>query len=179
MINLLPSQQKKEIKEIKIRNLIFIWEFFLICFLIFISFSILIVRIFVWSEIDIAKIDLAEREKEIALFEYFEKKAESFNSLVSEIYSFYQTQRKFTTILEEISQTIPQGIVLYNLKFSIPGKKQDPLSVFLSGFAPNRELLLSFKENLENRQNFFEIYFPLEGWISQENINFTVQFKIK
>jgi len=179
MINLLPKEQKLEISILRQFILISIWEFLIASFLISLILIFLLVKIPIQEEIKVTQISLAEKEKELSLNKELEKKIENFNLSLSQIYSFYQNQIIFSEVLEKIIQTIPQGIYLTNLNISLSEKKGEPLNVSLSGFSPNRDLLLSFKENLEKEVSFSEIFFPIETWTKKENINFSLTFKIK
>lgn len=177
MINLLPPQQKIEIQNKRKFTLLLIWEFLIFLFFISLILILLLVKIYIEKEIIEREIILAEKEKAIKLNEALEKKIEAFNLSLTKIHRFYQEQKNFTKILEKIFETLPSGIYLTNINFAAPEK--EPILVFLSGFSPNRETLLSFKKNLEHRPDFFEVYFPIESWIIPENINFTITFKLK
>lgn len=179
MINLLPPQQKKEIEQRRYRNIIFHLEILFLLFLISFIFVIFTVKNLIESEVNILKIKAEAKEKEMVLYEPLEKKVKDFNALISDIYSFYQNQQNFTEIIKEISETIPTGTYLKRLNFSISEDKKEPILALLSGFAQNRNLLLLFRQKLQEKENFFDIYFPIEGWLAQENINFSAQFKIK
>jgi len=87
--------------------------------------------------------------------------------------TFYQGQLDLTSILGKISQTLPQEIYLTALNFN-PQTSQ----FSLTGFSPNREILLQLKENLEKTEGFKEVYFSPACWISATDINFAVNFKI-
>lgn len=175
MINLLPKEQKSEISVLRKLVLISIWEILIICFFVSLILIFLLVKVFIESEIKVNEILAKEKEKEISSNRALEEKIENFNLSLSQIYSFYQDQTIFSEILDQIFQKIPEGIYLTNLNISLQEKTLD---VSLTGFSPSRELLLSFKENLEKDKKFSNIDFPLETWTKRENISFIVTFKI-
>ena len=90
--------------------------------------------------------------------------------------SFYEKQVNLTEILEEISSALPAEIYLTNLSITT---QDEELNCVLSGFAPTRERLLDFKDNLEKEVRFEEILFPPSNWEKRTDINFTVSFKVK
>ncbi len=85
-----------------------------------------------------------------------------------------------TQVLEKISKLLPSGTYLTNFNLNLPPKKEEFWAqISLSGFSESREVLLSFKENLEKEAEFAEVYFPPENWVKPSDINFTVTFKLK
>lgn len=175
MINLLPSEQKEELKQeenFKIVLILGILFLSLLFSLILILFSI---KTSILGEFEVQKIYLEEREKELksAEIQELEEKIKELNQSLLELDSFYQGEIGLTGILEKISKTIPKNTYLTNINFN---------SVFsqfsLSGFCLNRETLLELKKNLE-KEKFKEIYFPPTNWVTPNDINFSVTFKIK
>jgi len=178
MINLLPPEQKRELLLREKQNLILILGILFLSFLLSLSLILLAIKISFSGNLEIQKVTLEEREKEVSSYRELGEKIENSNQALSNLNSFYQSQLNLTQILEKISGLLPSGTYLTNLNFN-PFEKEKEIQVSLSGFCQNRETLLSFKENLENEGSFSEIYFSPENWIKPTDINFSVTFKIK
>ena len=178
MINLLPSAEKKELLLRERQSLILILGILFLSFLISLSLILLSIKISLSGDLEIQKMTLKDKEKEISFNQELEEKIKNSNRVLSNLDSFYQSQFNLTQILEKISGLLPSGTYLTNLNLN-PLQTEKGIQVSLSGFCPNREILLSFKENLEREGSFSEIYFPPENWLKPIDINFNVTFKIK
>ncbi|MDD2696560.1 MAG: PilN domain-containing protein [Candidatus Pacebacteria bacterium] len=152
--------------------------------LILLCFSLILysINIFISGETKAQKILYQEREKEFQTpqMQTLQKNLTTFNLTLSQLDSFYGSQFSATEDLEEISETIPSGIYLTNLSISPPKSGKEKLTeCTLAGFSTTREILLKFKENLEGQGRFEAISFPPVSWVKQNDINFTVNFRIK
>ena len=178
MINLLPPQEKDVIlMEAKKKIAI------IICFLILFFFACLIlisisIKIYLQVHIESEKSFLAENEKEFFQSESqnLQERIKSANVLIKELNSFYGQKIYFSEIAERISKTLPSNFYLKDFSMILSGEKE--INVSLSGFAPLREDLFKFKENLEAEEDFKNISFPPANWIKAQNIDFYVTFKI-
>ena len=178
MINLLPPKQKGELLLREQQSLILILGILFLSFLLSLSLILLSIKISISGDLEIQKITLEERGKEVSFNRELEEKIKNSNQLLSDLNSFYQSQSNLTQILEKISGFLPSGTYLTNLNLN-PLQKEKGIQISLSGFCQSRELLFSFKENLEKEGSFSEIYFPPENWLKPIDINFNVTFKIK
>jgi hypothetical protein len=179
MINLLPPREREVIlMEAKKKIAI------IICFLVLFFFACLIlisvsIKIYLQGYIESEKSFLAQSEKEFSQSESqnLQKKIKSINSLIEELNSFYSQKIYFSEIAERISKTLPKNFYLTNFNLVLSEEKE--INVSLSGFAPLREDLFKFKENLEVEEDFKDISFPPANWVKAQNIDFYVTFKIK
>jgi len=176
MINLLPPQQKEELLEEERLKLVLTWGIIILAFLVSLSLILILIKIFLSADLEIQKTYFEQRKKKLEspVIQEVEAKIKNYNLALSKLESFYQGQLDLTSILEKISQTLPEGIYLTTLSFN-PQTSQ----ISLSGFSPSREKLLQFKENLEKTEGLKEIYFPASNWIPATDIDFLVNFKIK
>lgn len=192
MINLLPKEDKKTLlveKNKKITVILcFLLLFFIIC-LILILFSI---KTYISGRIDAKNIFLAESEKQLFQSETreLEDKIKMANNSFGRLDSFYSKNIYFSEVLEKVSAIFPEYFYVTNLSMKLDIKEvndglnnpesiiktERSVSVSLSGFAPTREELRLFKENLE--KSFENILFPYSNWLDKENINFYVTFNI-
>jgi len=176
MINLLPPQQKEELREEEKLRLILILEIVILAFLISLTLILSSIRTNILSQVQIQKIFLEQREKEFksTKFQELEKRIGDYNSILSELDSFYDRNLNLTEILEKTSKTLPAGTYLTTFNFNLLTSQ-----ISLSGFCPNREILFEFKKNLEQEEKFEKVYFPPSNWVIPTDINFSASFQIK
>lgn len=176
MINLLPLQQKEELNQEEKLKLILILGIVISAFLISLTLILFSIKITILGQVQIQKISLEQREKEFksAQIQELEKRIGDYNSILSALDSFYDQNLNLTEILEKTSKTLPAGTYLTTFNFN-----PTTLEISLSGFCPNREILLEFKENLEKEEKFEKVYFPPANWVNPTDINFSVILNIK
>jgi len=182
MINLLPPKNKKELLGEENWKIIMILGINIL--VIFVCFSLILyaINIFISGEINSQKIIYEQREKEFKIpqTQALQQNLITFNDILFQLDSFYQSRFKATEIFEEISETIPSEIYLTNLSINASKiGKEKTIGYTLAGFSPSREILLKFKENLEKKETFEEVYFPPVNWVKPTDINFQVTFKTK
>ena len=175
MINLLPYQQKAELRAEEEKRLIIILGAGVLVWLICLLLILFSVQIYSQGQLSSQNSILTEAAKKLNTSEVkdFQQKINSANALFLQLDAFYK-KPKLTGIIKEISQTIPSGISLTNISF-LSG---DTTQVSLNGSAETREQLLNFKERLESQSNFKDINFPASNWITPSNINFSATLKL-
>ncbi len=178
MINLLPPEQKKEISLRERYNLIFILGIVSLSFLFSLSLILLSVKYSLSGDLKCQKTYLKQIDKELSIQNNLRERIKNYNQLLPKLNSFYHNQPHITEVLEEISALVPPETYLTNLNIR-PANKGKVFLVSLSGFCPDRETLLSFKEALGREGRFYDVYFPPVDWIKPENISFNAGFKIK
>ena len=178
MINLLPSQEKEELKKEEQFKVILILGIVAIASLISFSLVLASINIFLSGEVESQKIIYVQREKELKNPEIqtFQANLTDFNKKISQLNYFYQNQVEFTKILEKISGTIPPEISALSLSLSLEEKT---IKCSLSGFSPDREILIQFRDTLEKEEGFTEVYIPPASWTKPKDISFTVNFNIE
>ena len=181
MINLLPSSEKEVIKQEKINRLIIILGSLILLVLFFLCLLLLSIKIYTSGQVEAQKI-LVAQEKELARNSNIlnlEKEYETVNQNFKRLDSFYYNQPDLTLLFEDISKTLPHGLHLTRFSLTPFSEKDYEFHISISGYAPNREILLNFKKNLEARGKFGEIYFPASNWLEPADINFSATFNTK
>lgn len=184
MINLLPSEEKKNLIGEENWKLTIILGILILASLICFSLILFSIKIFISGEIGVQKtfLNLEEKEFKNSQIQTIEKKIIISNEKLSRLDYFYKNQVNLTEILEKISGTLPPETHLISLGFNplVDSKEEKYLAqISLSGFSSTREVLLRFKENLEKEEGFSEINFRPADWLEKTNINFLVIFKAK
>ncbi|MFH1509806.1 MAG: hypothetical protein ABID67_01490 [Candidatus Nealsonbacteria bacterium] len=181
MINLLPPEAKKDLKERENWKLYLTLSF--LVFVFFVSFSLILlsVKIFISGELESQRILLeqGERELESPQRHNLQTNLVNFNNSFLQIDKFYKEQFSSADVLIQLSLIVPEGINFTNLSISRAGKELNEISFSISGFSPDRDTLLIFKEKLEEEENFKEINFPPSNWVKPIDVNFNINFKIK
>ena len=177
MINLLPPQEREDLKKEEQYKIVLILGMIVFVCLIYFSLILYSINIFLFGEAESQKIVYTQREKELKnpQIQAFQTNLAEFNKKVSQLNSFYQNQISFTGMLGKISATIPPEISLISLSLSLEEKA---VKCSFSGFSPDRETLVKFKDILEKEEGFTEIYFPPTCWTKPKDINFTINFNI-
>jgi len=172
MINLLPQQWQDKLKAEEVFKEVAILGIVAVVSSLVFALSLWLVLIFYSNNLKYVKISLAGKEQEMAIFniESAEKEIVSSRDLVSKLNAFYKKQAKITDIFLKTAGALPQGVTLSGFGYSMG-------NVDLAGFAPNRDLLVAFKVNLEKQPGFKKVVFPSENWLTSQNINFTATLK--
>ncbi len=175
MINLLPPEQKEELRQEENFKIILILG--ILCFSLLVSSALILfsIKTSILGMLEVQKIYLEEKEKELksAEIQELEEKIKELNQSLLKLDSFYQEEIGLAGILEKFSKTLPKNTYLTNINFNSVSSQFS-----LSGFCPNRETLLQFKKNLEKEEKLKEVYFPPTNWVSPTDINFSITFKI-
>jgi len=174
MINLLPLEQKEELKREEKWKLTLILGIIFLIFLLCLFLILLSIRINVSSELEAQKnlSALEEGRFKTPEIQQFQEQITLLNENLLGINSFYQDQSSLTKVLEKISATIPSTIHLTRLSW-----QKENFQVELSGRASLREDLFELKNNLEKEKDFKDVYFPPSDWIKPKDVDFYVTFK--
>lgn len=178
MINLLSPAEKNKIRmEKKKRMIIILWFLFLYFLLsLFLTFSI--VRIYLFSKVEPEKIMLSEKEKTLEGEELKEIQEEikEANKTLNKIKSFYKEKTYYAEILENLANKVPGEIYITNFSFNVIKEKEGKTINFsLSGYSPDLESLLLFRNNLKDWGFFKEVIFAPSSWINPENFSISLK----
>jgi Tfp pilus assembly protein PilN len=176
MINVLPPKEKEVLRIEENKKTILILEILGFIFLLCLVLILTSMKIYVSGQAEAARIIFEQEQKEFEVSEIkdFSEKIRLANEIFTNLASFYENQVKLTEVLEETSKIIPEGIQLTSLSYQ---KKTSEVN-FL-GFSQDREILIEFKEKLEQGERFEKVYFPSSCWIKPTDIDFNSKFKFK
>jgi hypothetical protein len=173
MINLLPPEQIRELREEE-NFKIFLNLLLLILFFLFSFFLILLSIKFYLSGILESQKILFEKEEKILDLET-EKEIKKYNEILSKFDQFYQKKTPIFSRVENFFEKIPQGIYLKELEIKRDKKEEISFSVF--GFSQNRGNLLDLIKTL--KENYQEVSFSPAILLKETEIDFSFNFKIK
>jgi methyl-accepting chemotaxis protein len=173
MINLLPPEQIRELKEEEnfktLLNLFFLTLFFLFSLLLI----LLSIKFHLSGILEFQKI-LFEKEEKILDLEK-EKEIKKSNEVLSKVEKFYQRKISLFSKSEEFFEKITQSIYLKELEVKMD--KKGEISFLVSGFSKTRENLLDLIKIL--KENYQEVSFSPEILLKESEIDFSIGFKLK
>ena len=184
MINLLPPSFKEDIRQGENLRLIVILLVLLFLFLLSLYFLLGSLRIYRIGEIKVQEVKLVVQEE--TLDRHKEQEViKSLNLDVLNTIRFYRRQVQLKAVFVSLADNLPDNMILENFSY-IPVSqaivkeetKIIPAKFTLSGFAPTREILFSFKKNLEANSLFQNVIFPPSNWVNAQDIIFSVSFEL-
>lgn len=172
MINLLPPAYKKELQEEQRFRLLLVWAFSLCVFLICFMLMLVVLRLYLKTQVRSEKFFTAIPQKELAVQNQIIANLKQTNTNFSALSRLYAKRLSPATILSHLEKDLPLDLSLVDLEMSFSG-------ISLQGFAPTRDSLLTFRKNLEADSLFNAIDFPLTNIATEQNITFTIQMQLQ
>ncbi len=179
MINILPKEQKKDLKyeyHMRLFSVIFIMLAILGIFA-----TILIIPSYFFS-----------KSKEVLI----EKKLEDFNKNNPEIKVgdlnkiTLDVNTKLKTLdntwpndldtydtFNQVLSTIPSGITI--TQFLYNEENEGTTALQINGNATSREVLQNFKTTLQSNTKFSDVNLPISDFVKKSDINFSISFSVK
>ncbi len=181
MINLLSSKEKLVLIEEENQKLILILGTILFLALLCFALILLSIKIHISGELETQKIFLEQKKLDSSSIQEVEQEIKHQNLSFLELKTFYEKDFRKSEILEMVSQKLPPNTYLTNFRLStvMLKEKENELSISLSGFSPDRDVLMEFQKNLESEDMFQEIDFPASCWVKPNDIDFLVSFKVQ
>jgi len=197
MINLLPPQDKQELKrEVIFRKVFAILFLHFICVLILVGVlgflsAFLSSKAVSFQEIAIQK----AQQLQSARFQAFKNDAVSLNGTLNKLQAFWQGQIMASSFLERFVPLISSNLYLTDLSFNLSSKKVPIVrnvstapgdavpsdsaqlifaDIHLDGTADSRETLYEFKKVLERQSDFSDIYFSPYSWSNAQYPGFSL-----
>lgn len=168
-LNLIPKEQKKEIKIKRINELVKKTSSIIILFCVTAAIVIFAAKI-------ILKKHFADVVEQTSLIvknnQSYDDKINNINSKIETAANIQKGRKEWSFIVEDLANNTAEGILLSSLAF-------DGQKIAIKGNAKFRDNLLSFKKNLENSSYFKNIVLPLQNLLQNENINFEINAELE
>ncbi len=183
MINLLPSQYKKEIEMEETFRLLAILGVSFFVFFLSLVLMLFSLRIYFASQIETQEILIESFKEKSGLQGKISDEVKRLNGILASVDQFYQNQVLPSEILARISSHMPED--MYLTAFSLappapPKKKGDRVdykaALALRGYAKDRDSLVKFKEGLEQDPLFQGVQFPLSNFTNPNNFSANLQW---
>lgn len=180
-MNLLPPQEKQELKLQKTQKLVIVLGnaglIGLVC-LAMVLFSLKFYMLQDARNFDsiLEQMDAGRQSPdELALGDLIEK----YNATLAGVDSFYKKETYVNDALEVIFGVArPDGLYLSNVLID-RDSKTDKLKIQVMGFSNTRDNLLDYKKNMESAEKIASAYFPPKSWIASKNVEFEITLEIK
>ncbi len=178
MINLIPTQEKIRLaKTYQAR--------FFIIFLTLSAIAIFIGTTLLFSPYRQAEEKTTAVKKELEIVKSLSSIKEDGNPefLMKEIQnkigvlSSKKSQTTPSLAINNILENLPQGVLISGFSYSKTGSNTENIEV--RGVADNRETFLAFVRKLESEGSFTKVNVPVSNFLSDTNLNFSVQISAK
>lgn len=174
-LNLIPPYRREEIKKAKRFRTALKWELELAAILavfIPILFSINYILQINLSLAENNAVENGKNSSQLREIEKYDAAIKDVNTRISELGKIQAGQLRWMNFFEKLNANVPDKIALNG----IAGKGY---AVSLSGRAADRDVLIAFREKLEQDECFSEINFPLSNLVAKENLDFQLDLNIK
>jgi len=171
MINLLPQREKYSLAQARKIKQIFVLGFMVLALLFTQGLILFAIKINLEGKLLFQETLLQTVHKELEGREEktLEKEITLFLDAASGIDDFYKERTRLMPILEKLDKVCPSTVQFESISYSAS------TGIFLiTGFSPERESLVVFKDKIE--AEFAKVEFPSSNWVSSENIKFSVSF---
>lgn len=168
-LNLIPPQQKKELKLLQtyhyLKNLIFL----ALIGTILIAVILLIAKIILQNNFNKT---INQTYLAVGLAKFSNLEIKKFNQDLKELKEIQKQYFPWLNFFLSLSKIVPEEITLQKLNLD------DKATVQIKGVAKTRSDLLKFKDNLEKSNLFDKFTIPLEFLLKKENVEFDLNLKL-
>ena len=175
IINLLPPEEQKQLRQEKIFANIKIFFYFAIASYVLLFLSFLAWRTYILlngSNLDL----MVQRTQQLITQQNNDAlkiKIQYNNNLVSDYNNLYPQSPKWSKILIEFANLVPNGVVLNSFNASSSDARID-----IAGTAATRDEVLLLRQNIANAADFKNINLPLENIAKPDNVDFHYTFYV-
>jgi Tfp pilus assembly protein PilN len=179
MINLLPPVEKQNLVVAKQQKIIVILGFLILIFLICLALVSFWVNFSLASQVAAQKIFLTNKQQSFEATDVkgWQEKVAKINQDLTRLDSFYQQKPSLTVFLENLSNTLVEGISLDSISVNPIKKETNLFQIYLSGYASSVDAVINFDKNLKENKDISQISFPSDTWLGKQNFIFSVIFQ--
>lgn len=172
-LDLLPDYRKQEIKRKKTFRTILREEMlFLLPIIVLIMILVNIYYVLVLQKNSSVNVNsLQQSQEKYQKLGIYQEKFKQINDIDRALSSIQNGHLHWTNLFQKLGETVPEGIQLSNLSTK-------NYAVFLVGKAKTRDVLLDFKNKLEEAACFKEVNVPLSNLVVKDNVDFQIDLKI-
>jgi Tfp pilus assembly protein PilN len=172
--NLLPPEEKAEIMGQKAFKKVLFWGFSSLIFVLI--FLALLSSIWWYLLIQLKSIQSIVNEMEASpqnkTFNDIKKEIDGINQRMQSFDKLQIQGKDYSFYWQKLTELSVSGITFKHISIN-------DTKVVLEGRAATREILLSFKDALENSAYFQNINIPLSDFLKQNNIDFSFNFELE
>jgi Tfp pilus assembly protein PilN len=175
ILNLLPLEEKQEIKLNRINQMIFFYGSVLLAIMTVFVILLFCIELFLGAQLAVVKKMTASNEKNPA-FSAVKKMQEEIltaNQNLQAIDQIQSQQKYYSVILSDLARFTPVGVEFSSFSFDSATKK-----AVLDGHSATRDEFLTFQKALEGYSRFSQIDSPVSNLIKPADNDFRVGFSI-
>ena len=179
MINLLPKQQKKELKheyEIRLLSVIFI----MIAILGIVATALVLPSYFFSKSKETLvekNLETFNKENPLVKVEDLNKINTDINSKIKVLDSKWSNDPDMDVTFKNFLSLTPEGISISQILFNENADKNKSFEIH--GQASDREVLQNFKTILEKDEKFKNVDLPISNFVKKTKIDFTLSFSLQ
>lgn len=174
MLNLLPPKQRKELRLNLLNQAIAFSGIAIILVILVLALLLLLSWTFLRVNLEEVNKDLffQQTKAETKEIDGLEKKVKTLNASLIFLDKIQKEQSKSSLFLENLAKDVSSGIQIKNFSMDKSGK------INLRGYALTRDVLLTFKNILEEASYVSNFEFPLSNLTKAEDIDFYLSFEL-
>lgn len=178
MINLLPPEEKRQLRAARSNTLLLRYNFLLLGALAFLLLATGVVYFYLSSVKATAEQTVAENKSKVGGYASVQQQADSFRSSLMTAKQILGDSVSYTKVILAISQLLPPGVVTDNL--SLDAKTFGTPTTFTAK-AKSYDAALALKDSLEKSPLFSDVHFASisGGGESSYPINVTLNLTIQ
>lgn len=127
MINLLPPDIKQEIIYSKRNAILLRYTVMLGAIMVILAGALMGARFYLNAEIERISLEIKNKEVEIAENKELEMSAKTLNARIASIQTIQKEQAKFSLLLDDLAQNIPQGSAIHSI--TLTGDDKAPVQM--------------------------------------------------
>lgn len=174
MLNLLPPQQKRELRLGILNQAITSTTIAVVFMILILALLLVVAQGFLTMNLEKAnqELDFLQAKEEMKQLEGLEKEIKDLNRNLAFLDKHYKERNLFSLFLDSLITDVPSGIRFNEIDIN----ESDRINI--SGHASTREILLVFKSNLERASYVSNFDFPLANLTQARDINFFLSFQV-
>lgn len=178
MINLLPTESKRQIRAARTNTLLLRYNFLLIGAVIFLLLATGVVFVYLSDVNSNTKKIIAENQSKVSSYSSVQQQAESFKISLASAKQILDKEVSYTKVIVRVTNLLPPGVVLDTL--SLDAKTFGTATAFAAR-AKDYNAALALKNSLQSSPYFSNVYFSsISGggggnYPIKVNLNVTIQ----
>lgn len=175
MINLLPAEEKKQIRAARSNVLLLRYNIIFLVMIIFLGMSVAVTYYVLKSTQTTAETTITNNTNKERSYATLKAEAEVFRAQLSEAKQVLDGQISYSTTVLTIAQLVPSGVVLTNIKLDQTSFSQ-PITL-VSKIKGEKEAL-KFRSNFQNSPLFSGVAFGVLTKNEDSNYPYNIELKV-
>lgn len=180
MINLLPSDEKRQLRAARTNTLLIRYNIFFLGAIAFMGLAVGVTFIFLTNTKANAEHTIAENESKVGQYAGIDTEARQFRKNLVTAKQILDNQATYSTVILDVAHLLPSGVVLQNLNLDAQ-TFGTPMTLIAQ--AKSYDNALALKESFEKSPLFSDVHFesiatsttPTDGYPITVNLSVTIK----